>query len=667
MDHASSMSTPDLARLLTDAGFRVWPLVRGPAKRPARAGFGRAVSPPPSAAPETFRPDADVAVLMGPCPIAGDAHRLVGVDFDGPVPDEVKARFPATWTTHDGAHLYYFVRADAPYVQTNALLQGELEDGAMWQVDVRDHGGYLAISRDGVPYFDPHDPTEVPITEIDVALLRRERAEAGAEPGPAPEMPSQITSRPSSRMLDSWAARFIAGAHQRNDLAGAFGGALARWGYNDAEIERVIRGVLGDFDAVKVRKAVDDATRAARDLRAGVANRTGLPRLEALGVVIETEVALQSRLEADEVAALIAAEPADGFDWALGADKPLSAEDFERAPPEPRWLVRDLGVHGQVTLLGGYGGAGKTLALQDLALAVATPGRRWLGRFAVDHGPVVHIDHENGRGSTIRRYRSLLGDDPAPDDLRVYTAPSWRLWPDGLRALAPVAARARLVVIDSFLVTVGHMDENDARIRQPLDALMALAEQTPDTSYVVVAHFAKESGRKNGKGFRGSGGIRDAVPTTLAMERDDSDSPTVRLRLEKRREEPDDLHPGWWEVKLERPTPGRILLVAAPLDGAAVEPAAPHSPAGPAKLGDYSAALARALADGPIEGFYALRSATGLGTETLRLALARCPNVVQVERGGRNGKTLYRWVSAETAGTDRNSAQFALEPGRNRG
>ena len=524
MDHASSMSTPDLARLLTDAGFRVWPLVRGPAKRPARAGFGRAVSPPPSAAPETFRPDADVAVLMGPCPIAGDAHRLVGVDFDGPVPDEVKARFPATWTTHDGAHLYYFVRADAPYVQTNALLQGELEDGAMWQVDVRDHGGYLAISRDGVPYFDPHDPTEVPITEIDPALLRR--PDASPDPlEPAPPTPSAITSRPSSRMLDSWAARFIAGAHQRNDLAGAFGGALARWGYNDAEIETLIRGVLGDFDATKVRKAVDDATRAARDLRAGVANRTGLPRLEALGVVIETEVALQSRLEADEVARLIAAEPEQRLEAVRALGGAVYVGGPRVRPPPPDWVVPALAIAGgqRPSMISGPPKVGKTWFVQGLACAIAT-GRPFLN-WETRGGPVLHVDLEQGESATLERYWQLGLEPDAP--LTYVALPDWRLnAQDAVKRMqaAVLATRARWLVIDSMRSATPGMAENSAE--EVAYVLAALNEIARDIATTIVHHSSKAGNRGDthaADAYSGSTAIAGWLSTEIRLSRGENE------------------------------------------------------------------------------------------------------------------------------------------------
>ncbi len=46
--------------------------------------------------------------------------------------------------------------------------------------------------------------------------------------------------------------------------------------------------------------------------------------------------------------------------------------------PERRWLVRDWIPQGQVTLLGGDGGVGKSLLAQQLMTALAL-GRDWLG------------------------------------------------------------------------------------------------------------------------------------------------------------------------------------------------------------------------------------------------------------------------------------------------
>jgi hypothetical protein len=153
------------AERLIRAGLRVWPV--GPNKKPTRPGFARKDGPEACAAPHEFA-RADVAVLAGPCALAGAAHRLVLLDLDGPVPDgEVPASWPPTLTAKGGAHRWYLVPKDTKAWRQTARVKA----GEGWAVDTRDWGGYGKETKDGSPLWDNWGVAPAVLTEAQCAEL----------------------------------------------------------------------------------------------------------------------------------------------------------------------------------------------------------------------------------------------------------------------------------------------------------------------------------------------------------------------------------------------------------------------------------------------------------------------------------------------------------------
>ena len=126
--------------------------------------------------------------------------------------------------------------------------------------------------------------------------------------------------------------------------------------------------------------------------------------------------------------------------------------------PEIAYLVRELGLvagGGAPHLVAGYGFAGKTLALQSLALALAAARPVWGAYACRDVRRVLHVDLEQGDRLTRRRYQRLaaaMGVDLAGlgDSLGLAVMPPLSLnasHADGWRALM---AGRDLVIIDSL-------------------------------------------------------------------------------------------------------------------------------------------------------------------------------------------------------------------------
>ncbi len=207
----------------------------------------------------------------------------------------------------------------------------------------------------------------------------------------------------------------------------------------------------------------------------------------------------------------------------------LSARDLAEPLAPISYLVPGLGLApGPISLVAGYGFSGKTLALQDLALSVATGGRVW-GAFSCRKGRVLHLDYEQGRHLTQERYQRLArarGADLAslePDALRVACMPSVYVDSDGgADTLASLFDGKALVVVDSLRAAAPSADENSSDVRRPLDILTRAAERTG--AAVVVIHHArkpKEQGDAVRFSIRGSSALFDALRERLRPRRNE--------------------------------------------------------------------------------------------------------------------------------------------------
>lgn len=213
----------------------------------------------------------------------------------------------------------------------------------------------------------------------------------------------------------------------------------------------------------------------------------------------------------------------------------------EPLPPIP-WLCEGLGLApGAVSLVAGYGYSRKTMALQSLALSVAT-GRDVWGVFRVRQGPAVHLDYEQGRRLTQERYQRLaigMGIELAEVDeslLRVACMP--RLYLDtqeAIDSLMPVVDGAALVIVDSLRAAFPHADENSSEVRSYLDALNHVSERTGAT-IKVIHHARKPQADGNGTAthaIRGSSALFDACQSVFVFAGEKGKPTTVHHQKDR--------------------------------------------------------------------------------------------------------------------------------------
>lgn len=215
--------------------------------------------------------------------------------------------------------------------------------------------------------------------------------------------------------------------------------------------------------------------------------------------------------------------PAARFDLLHG---PQLAEPI---PPLP-WLCKGLGIMpGRVTLLAGYGGTGKTMLAQEMALAIAAGrGSCWGGSALQVCGAVVHIDYEQTSLITRWRYQRLawaMGVDLAALGDLISLASMPRVYltsKDAEEQLVRLCTGKVLCVIDNFRAACPGVDENKSEVRQYLDMLSSVTNRTGCT-FIVLVHEGKEGKepRRSAQRVRASSAVTDACQQLISCTADD--------------------------------------------------------------------------------------------------------------------------------------------------
>lgn len=196
-----------------------------------------------------------------------------------------------------------------------------------------------------------------------------------------------------------------------------------------------------------------------------------------------------------------------------------AAELLENRKPLPPDLVEGF-IPGQTAvLLSGPGGDGKSYAVLDLAVAVAS-GDYWLGLEALQV-PVLIIDVENRRNRVEERLaETLQGHDLTGHAPPVHFAFEVTHHLDQDEAIMEYAQMAQevdagLIILDSLVDFLGETDENSnpemGRIAQRLRALV---------DYAKVSVMAVHHTPKSGDGPRGATALRNGIDVNIMVSRD---------------------------------------------------------------------------------------------------------------------------------------------------
>ena len=224
--------------------------------------------------------------------------------------------------------------------------------------------------------------------------------------------------------------------------------------------------------------------------------------------------------------------------------------DLDGRDVAPReWLVEGMIPAGNVTLLTGDGGSGKSLlALQLCASTVL--GRSWIGTKPITKGRAFYLSAEDDVPEVHRRMSDIASAERVSmRDLRGLTVAALAdrdallAIPGRLRgtldptplyeALAArlAALKPSLIVIDTLADTFGGNEIERGPARQFVAMLRRLAIEFGAT-IVVLAHPSRE-GIKSERGDSGSTGWSNSVRSRLYLMRDEAESDLRTLELKK--------------------------------------------------------------------------------------------------------------------------------------
>jgi hypothetical protein len=217
----------------------------------------------------------------------------------------------------------------------------------------------------------------------------------------------------------------------------------------------------------------------------------------------------------------------------------IGAIEMAKPLPPVTFLIDALGIApGAPVCVAGYGFAGKTLALQSLALSLAADRPVW-GVHAAKRARVLHIDYEQGSRLTCERYQRLargIGVNLASLEGRLSLSVMPEVYLDDADA-ADAYARAMhgydLVILDSLRAAAPTSDENSSEIRRHIDQFGRAAEKTG--SVPLFIHHARKPKADDPEGakykIRGSSALFDACASVFVLE-GAKDAPT-RVTHEK--------------------------------------------------------------------------------------------------------------------------------------
>lgn len=271
---------------------------------------------------------------------------------------------------------------------------------------------------------------------------------------------------------------------------------LTEWGadvsdyldlYNDRYFEKLIK------EAPKIEKASDISfSRLTVGLTSGIVTPEAAPLLNGLTEAKEGKTNLDLERQGEIIQLAPSPAQKDKHLDLISAYFPSLATYLEDVN-KPKALLDNLMYRGQIVLMAGGSGVGKSLLALDLALLVSRAGDR-----------VAYLDYEMNRHSINKRLRDF-GVTPTEPNLFYHSQAAELSFPkfDGkdsstqtlieiLRAVDPA-----LVVIDTFSKGFEGTDSDKAdQINSFFKVVKKLQKVLPETAFLIVDHLGKniESG-----------------------------------------------------------------------------------------------------------------------------------------------------------------------------
>ncbi|MGL5422689.1 MAG: AAA family ATPase [Serratia fonticola] len=208
---------------------------------------------------------------------------------------------------------------------------------------------------------------------------------------------------------------------------------------------------------------------------------------------------------------------------------PIPAKDYA-GTPRANWIIKHVLPHGEMGVIFGASGSGKTFAATDLAAHVAA-GLPWRGH-KTTQGRVVYVAAEGAGGFKLRlsALDTSISLDGLPLDV-IPAAPSLLDRPEAVDLAKTIAAggKTALVVIDTLAQTTAGGDENSGRdLSTVIQHCQGIHKATG--AMVLLVHH---SGKDASKGARGHSSLRGAADVEIEVVKDDQDRRMMKLTKQK--------------------------------------------------------------------------------------------------------------------------------------
>jgi 5S rRNA maturation endonuclease (ribonuclease M5) len=188
--------------------------------------------------------------------------------------------------------------------------------------------------------------------------------------------------------------------------------------------------------------------------------------------------------------------------------------DLFQPVPDVDWVIENIVVGGEATLLVADGGAGKSFFALAASLAVAA-GIPFIG-CSTKQGRVMYVDEEGSPALALQRLEQLGASTSQKQQLDYlnFVGVDMLNHPEKLIEDAQLVA-PKLIVIDSHakVSRMGEENSNDIMGRVWNDGLLKLARDT-GAAVLVIHHTSSEGSRA-----RGATQIRNSADQVLTMER----------------------------------------------------------------------------------------------------------------------------------------------------
>lgn len=207
--------------------------------------------------------------------------------------------------------------------------------------------------------------------------------------------------------------------------------------------------------------------------------------------------------------------------------------------PKPKWLIKEIIESGEISMIYGAPGSGKTFVALDMCLCIAT-GRPWLGRETQKYN-VLYAFGEGASGIDNRVDGWEKANSISVNDNILFLTTTPKLVDEGeidelCQAIDKLDGIPLLIVIDTLSRAIAGVEENSAKEMSTVVEACGQLQKKYKAAILLVHHSSKESDNS-----RGSSTIEGAVNTMMFVKKNKQKPSVISCKKQKNAGEFDDI------------------------------------------------------------------------------------------------------------------------------